>query len=401
MTPDDGDSLAHHRESQRPLAVRPRQEWLRATKLAGRMPTADVLFLERVLAMQWFYRDDRGEAVGPMSQDELCALADQGIIGPGTLVCSEDSGRWHAAEQVRGLLDKANRGQVDEQCEGFDFADLQRPRPPSQLPSGTDAEAAFKTAPSPWFIATISSVYTAIAVSLIFGVLLFKMQREPSTSATTGVTSERADRPFVPPVDNTWRQTESERLALGRNETVRTEDVRRRFQAVYRAGKEIKAAMKYGVNETQFRSLVRQFATELSVVSSGSNESEKTAADLCRDAEMAYADCLKVFSAQSFASSARRGRERLAKSIGGISAMLAPPEGMSESAIEASGQIPVSEKYFEAEYDLSPLVEKYKITTVDNPVRRQTRKYIFVSDALASIVSEAEHYLEKSAALVR
>ena len=60
--------------------------------------------------MKWYYLDETGEVVGPVSEPSLLELEASGVLGPGSKVCREGTEDWVpvAVALTDGGLDQAS-----------------------------------------------------------------------------------------------------------------------------------------------------------------------------------------------------------------------------------------------------------------------------------------------------
>ena len=65
------------------------------------------------MSAQWFYQN-AGQQSGPVDPRELRRLAEDGIVGPDTLVRKGASGNWVRAEQVQGFLSRSGSDTAKE-----------------------------------------------------------------------------------------------------------------------------------------------------------------------------------------------------------------------------------------------------------------------------------------------
>ena len=52
----------------------------------------------------YYYQDDNGQIVGPLSPQALKQLANQGVVTENTLVRKGEQGAWYLASTIAGLL---------------------------------------------------------------------------------------------------------------------------------------------------------------------------------------------------------------------------------------------------------------------------------------------------------
>lgn len=81
--------------------------------------------------MAWYYLKD-GKPIGPISSEELKALAKSGAVTRGTEIRNEHTAKWYTADKVRGLWE-ADAAQVSEEKD-------EKQEEPSPLTSSISSE---------------------------------------------------------------------------------------------------------------------------------------------------------------------------------------------------------------------------------------------------------------------